>query len=71
MFGKSERGLGLLLVPQNNKLVTAKARDEVRPGARIKGDLSSPLIAVAEGALVQGNVAPDSMISRFTERRVH
>ncbi len=44
---------------------------EVREGARIKGNLSSPLIAVAEGALVQGTVTPDSMVTRFTERRVH
>ena len=44
---------------------------EVRGGARIKGNLSSPLIAVAEGALVQGDVTPDSMVTRFTERRVH
>ena len=51
--------------------IHAHFKIEVRPGARIKGDLSSPLIAVAEGAVVQGHVAPDSMISRFTERRVH
>lgn len=44
---------------------------EVRPSARIKGDLSSPLIAVAEGAVVQGQVSPDSIVSRFTERRTH
>ena len=44
---------------------------EVRTGARIKGDLSSPLIAVAEGAVVQGRVTPDSLVTRFTERRVH
>lgn len=44
---------------------------EVRPSARIKGDLSGPLIAVAEGALVQGRVSPDSIVTRFTERRAH
>ena len=44
---------------------------EVRPTARIKGDLSSPLIAVADGAVVQGQVSPDSIVSRFTERRMH
>jgi cytoskeletal protein CcmA (bactofilin family) len=44
---------------------------EVRPSARIKGDLSGPLIAVAEGAVLQGRVSPDSIISRFSERRTH
>ena len=51
--------------------IHAHFKIEVRTGARIKGDLSAPLIAVAEGAVVQGRVTPDSMISRFTERRVH
>lgn len=44
---------------------------ELRPTARIKGDVSSPLIAVADGAVLQGKVSPDSILSRFTERRVH
>jgi cytoskeletal protein CcmA (bactofilin family) len=51
--------------------IRAQYKIEVRPSARIKGDLSSPLIAVAEGAVVQGRTSPDSIITRFTERRTH
>jgi cytoskeletal protein CcmA (bactofilin family) len=51
--------------------IRAHFKLEVRSGARIQGDLSSPLIAVAEGAVVQGHVTPDSLVTRFTERRVH
>lgn len=51
--------------------INAHFKIEVRPSARIKGDLSGPLIAVAEGAVLQGRVSPDSIITRFTERRTH
>lgn len=51
--------------------IRAHFKIEVRPSARIKGDLSSPLIAVAEGAVVQGRISPDSIITRFIERRTH
>lgn len=51
--------------------IHAHFKIEVRAGARIQGDLSAPLIAVAEGTMVQGHTTPDSMVSRFTERRVH
>jgi cytoskeletal protein CcmA (bactofilin family) len=51
--------------------IRANFKIEVRPSARIKGDLSSPLIAVAEGAVLQGKISPDSIITRFTERRTH
>ena len=51
--------------------IHAHFKIEVRPSARIKGDLSSPLIAVAEGAVVQGRTSPDSIITRFIERRTH
>ena len=51
--------------------IHANFKLEVRPTARIKGELSSPLIAVAEGAVVQGQINPDSIVSRFTERRTH
>ena len=51
--------------------IHAQFKIEVRPSARIKGDLSGPLIAVAEGAVLQGRVRPDSIITRFTERRTH
>lgn len=51
--------------------IHARFKLEVRSSARIKGDLSSPLVAVAEGAVVQGKVSPDSIITRFNERRTH
>jgi cytoskeletal protein CcmA (bactofilin family) len=51
--------------------IRANFKIELRPSARIKGDLSSPLIAVAEGAVLQGIASPDSIITRFTERRTH
>jgi cytoskeletal protein CcmA (bactofilin family) len=51
--------------------VHARFKLEVRPSARITGNLSSPLIAIAEGAVVQGNISPDSLLTRYTERRHH
>jgi len=51
--------------------IHAHFKVEVRPSARIKGDVSSPLIAVAEGAVLQGRTSPDSIVTRFTERRTH
>lgn len=51
--------------------IHARSKLELRPSARIKGDLSSPLIAVAEGAVVQGRINSDSIVTRFTERRTH
>lgn len=51
--------------------IRAHFKIEVRPSARIKGDLSSPLIAVAEGAMVQGRTSKDSIVTRFIERRTH
>jgi len=51
--------------------IHAHFKIELRSSARIKGDLSSPLIAAAEGAVLQGRVSPDSIITRFIERRTH
>lgn len=51
--------------------IRARFKLEVRSSGRIKGDLSSPLIAIADGAVVQGRVSPDSIVTRFTERRTH
>lgn len=51
--------------------IQAHFKLELRPSARIRGDLSSPLIAVAEGAVVQGRISPDSILTRFTDRRTH
>lgn len=51
--------------------IQARFKLEVRPTARIKGDLTSPLVAIADGAVVQGRISPDSIVTRFTERRTH
>jgi len=51
--------------------VRARFKLEVRPSARIKGNLSSPIIAIAEGAVVQGRISSDSVVTRYTERRHH
>lgn len=51
--------------------IQARFKLELRPSARIKGNLNSPLIAVAEGAVIQGRVSPDSMVTHFTDRRTH
>jgi len=51
--------------------IYARFKLELRPSARIKGDLSSPLIAVAEGAVVQGRINSDSIVTRFADRRTH
>jgi cytoskeletal protein CcmA (bactofilin family) len=51
--------------------IRANFKIELRPSARIKGDLSSPLVAVADGAVLQGRVSPDSILTRFSERRTH
>src|SRR4030065_600289 len=51
--------------------IRAHCKIEVRPSARVKGDLSSPLIAVAEGAVVPGRTSTAHIITRFTERRTH
>ena len=51
--------------------VTARFKLELRSTAHVSGYISSPLIAVAEGAVVQGGISRDSMISHFKERRAH
>lgn len=51
--------------------IRARFKLEVRPSACIKGDLTSPLIAIAEGAVVHGRINSDSIVTRFTERRMH
>src|SRR4030065_11285 len=51
--------------------VTARFKLELRATAQVSGNVSSPLIAVAEGAVVQGKVSRDSMVTRFKERRTH
>jgi cytoskeletal protein CcmA (bactofilin family) len=51
--------------------IRARFKVELRESARIKGNLDGPLIAVAEGAVLQGRVSPDSMVTRFVDRRTH
>jgi len=51
--------------------ITAHFKLELRATAQVQGDLHSPLIAVAEGAVVHGRVGLDSVITRFQERRTH
>lgn len=51
--------------------IHARFKLELRPSARIRGDLTSPLIAIAEGAVLEGRVSPDSIVTRFRERRAH
>lgn len=51
--------------------IHARFKLELRPSARVKGNLTSPLIAIAEGAVLQGKVSPDSILTRFRERRTH
>jgi len=50
--------------------VTARKKLELGPTARIRGDLASPSIAIAVGALYDGDVRmKQSRITRYTERR--
>lgn len=51
--------------------VTARFKLELRSTAHVSGNVSSPLIAVAEGAVVQGNISRDSLVTHFKERRTH
>jgi len=51
--------------------IHARFKLEVRSSARIKGNLTSPLVAIAEGAVAQGQISSDSIVTRFTERRTH
>lgn len=49
--------------------VIARFKLELRASAHVTGNISGPLIALADGAVVQGRVSGDSAISRFKERR--
>lgn len=51
--------------------VRAHARLELRPGARVRGDLTSPVIALAEGARYDGRIRmqPPPRLVHFTEKR--
>lgn len=49
--------------------VTARVKLEVRDTAQVAGDVFGPIIAIAEGARINGRLPADSCITRFTERR--
>ena len=49
--------------------ITARTKLEIRPTARIAGDIAGPVIAIAEGASVSGRMPNDSHVTRFIERR--
>ena len=49
--------------------VTARVKLEVRDTGSVAGDVFGPMIAIAEGARINGSVPTDSYITRFTERR--
>lgn len=49
--------------------VTARQKLEVRHTARVQGNLTAPIIAIATGATVLGKISQDSLITHFSERR--
>jgi len=51
--------------------VMAREKLELRVGGRVEGDLESPVIAIAEGAVYDGKIkmAKAANITRYTERR--
>jgi cytoskeletal protein CcmA (bactofilin family) len=51
--------------------VYASAKLELQPTARIRGNITSPLIAMAEGALFDGEIRirPHPQLVRFDEKR--
>lgn len=51
--------------------VTARSKIDLAPTAVVTGDLSSPLIAIAEGAVYEGAITRPrkTQVTRYTERR--
>lgn len=49
--------------------VTARVKLEVRDTGTVAGDVFGPMIAIAEGAHINGRLPADSCITRYTERR--
>jgi cytoskeletal protein CcmA (bactofilin family) len=49
--------------------VTARVKLELRDAARVRGNLISPIIAVSQGAKIYGDLAYDSRVTLFNERR--
>ena len=51
--------------------VIARDKLEIAPSARIKGDVRGQVIAVAQGAVIEGQIqmTDKSQVTRFTEKR--
>lgn len=50
--------------------VSARSKIELAPTAVVIGNLASPVIAIAEGAMYEGTISPrQTRLTRFTERR--
>jgi cytoskeletal protein CcmA (bactofilin family) len=51
--------------------IVARSKVELGPTAVVTGDLSAPLIAIAEGAVYQGNInrPRKTQVTRYRERR--
>lgn len=49
----------------------AAERVELMPSARVRGDIYAPSVAIAEGAVFEGQIrsGPDTEVTRFRERR--
>jgi len=50
--------------------VTARVKLELRDAARVRGNLTSPIIAVSQEAKVYGSVSHDGQVTLSDERRV-
>jgi cytoskeletal protein CcmA (bactofilin family) len=51
--------------------IHAHSKVELRGTARVTGSISAPHVSIAEGAVVEGRISPDSVITEFRERRTH
>lgn len=54
-----------------NGNVTARAKIDLAPTAVVTGDLTSPVIAIAEGAVYEGSISRPrkTQVTRYAERR--
>lgn len=51
--------------------ITANTKIELRDSAQVTGELRAPIVAIAHGATVRGEVHEDSFVTHFQERRIH
>ena len=61
----------VIIAGQVNGNVTARNKLEIAPSARITGDVSGEVIAIAEGASIDGQMrtASNQPVTSFTEKR--